>query len=135
MKKLRKATLLLLVCSMLMEAISVCAGGQSFTFRFTSKDQKKQTTSYAKEDNEQNAYVTLQELAESTFITGDVLGCRVRRASNASAMTDYTLLREINRYVLPYTSTGYAGVSYYLVGQIDSTGMYDNLVAEGVWLP
>lgn len=74
-------------------------------------------------------------MSESTFITGDVLGCRVRRSSDAKAMTDYTLLKELNRYVLPYTSEGFAGVEYYLIGQIDSTGAYDTLVAEGIWLP
>lgn len=135
MKKLKKLSLLLLVCSMLVGTLSVSAAGEPFSFVFTSKDQKKETLSYSKEDNEQNAYVTIKDTDNDNFLPGDVFGCRVRRASNDSAVTDYTLLTQYGRYVLPYTTTGYAGTAYYLRGQIDSTGQYSVLIVEGEWLP
>lgn len=135
MKKIKKITLMILVCSMLMGTISISAAGEAFSFTFYNKVHKEQTESYPKEDNEQNAYVTIQDTVGDEFIEGDVFGCRVRKASNDSAVTDYTLMTQYGRYVLPYTSIGYAGTEYFLRGQIDSTGVYSFMIIGGVWLP
>lgn len=136
MRAKKRTFLLLLVCCMMLGSMSVSAAGKSFDFTFTSKGQKKQTEAYKKADNEQNAYVTIQENAVENFIDdSDVFGCRVRKESNDAAMTDYTLLKKTARYRLPYTSKGYANTSYYLMGQIDSTSSYKTLTVQGIWVP
>ena len=135
MKTLKKTILFLLICSMLTETINISAAGESFSFTFYNKIHKQQTESYPKEDNEQNAYVTIQDTVGDDFTEGDVFGCRVRKASNESAVTDYTLMTQYGRYVLPYTSTGYTGTEYFLRGQIDSSGEYSFMIIGGVWLP
>lgn len=134
-KKLGKVTALALTLCMTLGSTGVFAANQSFKFDFTAKDQKKQTADYAKEDNEQNAYVTLKDTNYSNFISGDVFGCRVRKASGNAAVTNYTTIKKIGKYKLPYTAKGYKNTKYHLVGQIDSSGDYSVLKVEGVWLP
>lgn len=126
----------LLACLMLVNALPVLAAGQNFAFSFTSKNQLRSSASYAKEDNEQNAYVTIIESDTENFVDNvDVFGCRVRRSSNNAAVTNYTLLTTTSNYQLPYITTGYQGVEYYLRGQIDDTSVYSALEVEGRWLP
>lgn len=135
-KKIKKLVIVSTACCLLLGCTSAYGANQTFKFSFTSKTQKKQTVSYAKEDNEQNAYVTLLDTSYSDFIDGeDVFGCRIRRKSNDNAVTKYKKIKKVGKYVLPYTKTGYKNVEYYLRGQIDSTGEYDVLHVQGKWLP
>ena len=135
-KNLRKAIVLLI-------ALAICAGGSiasasghKLSFDFSNKSQAKKTAAYAKNDNEQNAYVTIKNSNDSDFVAGeDVFGCRVRRASDDAFMTEYTLTKKFITYKLPYTKKGYKGKKYYLRGKIDSTGAYPFLSVRGLWLP
>ena len=132
----KKLALLLAVGCMMTSSITAFAAGHDYKFTFTSKGQKLETASYAKADNEQNAYVTVIEDTYENFIDDeDAFGCRVRKATNDVAVTDYTVIRTTDRYKLPYTSTGYKGTSYYLRGQIDSSGDYNVLTVMGRWVP
>lgn len=105
-RNMKKMTVLLLVCGILFGTMSVSAASQSFVYVFSSKNQLRDTASYAKEDSEQNAYVT-----------------------------NYTLIKNLTTYRLPYTSTGYAGTTYFLRAQIDSSSPYSSLTVQGRWLP
>ena len=134
-KKLGKVTALTLALCMSLGCTGVFAANQPLKFNFTAKEQKRQRDNYAKEDNEQNAYVTLKDTNYSNFLPGDVFGCRVRKASNNAAVTNYTLIKKIKKYKLPYTAKGYKNTKYHLVGQIDSSGDYSSLKVQGVWLP
>lgn len=135
-RNMKKMTVLLLVCGILFGTMSVSAASQSFVYVFSSKNQLRDTASYAKEDSEQNAYVTNYKEGLSNFDAGvDVWGCRVRKTSNDNAMTNYTLTKNLTTYRLPYTSTGYAGTTYFLRAQIDSSSPYSSLTVQGRWFP
>lgn len=135
-KKLSKSIILLLALAICTSGSVASAAGHTLSFDFTSKSQTKNTDSYAKNDNEQNAYVTLKDSAGNDFIPGeDVFGCRIRRTSDDAFMTDYSLTNKFITYKLPYTKKGYKNKKYYLRGKIDSSGKYSILSVRGLWLP
>lgn len=135
-KNLRKAMVLLLALSICTGGSVASAAGHKLSFDFTSKSQTKSTDPYAKNDNEQNAYVTVEDSSNNDFIPGeDVFGCRIRRASDDEFMTEYTLTNQFITYKLPYTKEGYKNKKYYLRGKIDSSGKYSVLSVRGLWLP
>lgn len=118
-----------------MTAVPVCAAGVSFKFTLESKNEKMTTAAVQKQDNEQNAYVTLVEDVYDSYGNGDVLGVRVRD-SLGNACTDYTLFKGYEKKVLPYTQIyGSAGSYYKLRGQVDESSAFNYLEVNGVWLP
>lgn len=131
MKKIitRISALTLAVC-MMFGSVSVFAGGQSFSFKFTDYNQKKEADVYAKEDNEQNSYVT-----PSNLKSGYILGCRVIRKSDKVAINDYTLCKSNRKYVLPILNTTKKGKKCYLRGQLDDSGKKGSVTVKGTWLP
>lgn len=135
-KNLRKVTVLLLALAICTGGSVASAAGHRLSFDFTSKSQTKNTASYAKNDNEQNAYVTIKDSSGNDFIPGeDIFGCRIRRTSDDAFMTEYTLTNKFITYKLPYTKRGYKDKKYYLRGKIDSSGKYTVLSVRGLWLP
>lgn len=130
-KKIKKAIAAFSLSCMILSTVNVFATNQEFSFKFTKKDQKKNAQAYRKEDNEQNAYVTVK----SGLKSGDVFGCRVRLYGVGSPMTDYTLISDFKKHRIPYTISVCKGYNNYLVGQIDSTSSRSSYTVSGLWIP
>ena len=76
----------------------------------------KNSTSAAKSDSEQRAYITVSKMD-----TGRTVGARVRRSSDSASMTNYVTIKGVGKNNPTYTVKGKAGTKYFLRMQADSS--------------
>jgi hypothetical protein len=89
-------------------------------------------------DGDQHAYITiLNNCAGANFMPNyDILGVRVRKASNSAAMTGYhTYTTLVTAASMSYTTYAAGSIYYFMRGKIDSTSYFTDLHTNGRWTP
>ncbi|MTK08108.1 MAG: hypothetical protein F8N38_13620 [Hungatella sp.] len=121
MKTAKKGKILVaLTCAFLMTASgSALAANHGFTFKFTDLTNKT-TSSYAKSDNSQIWYLSLDNSGSNNMSSANIFGCKMNRTSNNNVDIYHTFSNYVSGYGISYQSKVYKNDNMYMGAKKDS---------------
>lgn len=122
--KIKKTIALGLVC-MLLSTGTAFAANHDFSFSFSNVTATQTTSSYAKSDNDQHWYLSLDTTNANTGVantmsSANIFGCKMHRSSGTDSSTYHTFSNYVSSYPLDYTVSVASGDSMYLAGKKDN---------------
>lgn len=127
-KSIAKKFLCALSMTMLLGAGSVTASAanHNFSFSFSNTTTTKYTSYYAKSDNSQYWYITLDKTNASTGVSNtmsssNIFGCKMHRSYSDSVDVYHTFSNYVTSYGIKYQTTVYKDDNMRLAGKKDNT--------------
>lgn len=119
---------------------SALAENHDYAFAFTNVTTTRPTESFAKSDNDQNWYISLDYGDPSgmtnTLSSSNILGVRARKSTTTAASAYYTFSSYVSGYPMPYTTSVSTGTSIYMAAKKDNTSTSSaTLFISGRWAP
>lgn len=130
-----KKRILAMTCLLTMLMCGSTCFAKGITFNITKSEGVKRVATNTKDLAGSEWKISNLDTTYSDFIEDeDVIGFKVKNASDTPVSRYHTFSKFVYRYPLPYTSTPGQGSSLKLNAQIDSRGQHNSIAYDGEWI-